>query len=179
MRWLALALAIGLAAVPAHADDGWSAFVAVASVLQSPRCLACHVPGDTPLQDGHLHTMNVKRGRDGRGSSVLRCTTCHQPQNSELPHAPPGAPDWRLPPPNQKMAWQGLGLTALCEALKDPARNGGRNLAQLEDHLRTDAIVGWGFAPGPGRQLPPLSRAQLLARFSEWTAAGAPCKESR
>ena len=157
--------------------QGWQAFEAIAGVLQSPRCVSCHVPGDAPLQgdDGHRHVMNVKRGSDGRGTPALRCRTCHQDANTEAPHAPPGAPDWRLPPPATRMAWQGLAPAAVCAALTDPARNGGRDLAALEAHLRDDAIVGWAFHPGPGRRPPPLSRAELLARFTEWKDAGGPC----
>ena len=158
-------------------ERGWQAFEDIAGVLQSPRCVSCHVPGDAPLQgdQGRRHNMNVKRGSDGRGTAALHCTACHQRENSELLHAPPGAPDWRLPPPAMRMAWQGLTPQALCETLKDPARNGGRDLAALEDHLRSDAIVAWGFHPGPGRQPPRLTQAELLARFVQWKDAGAPC----
>jgi hypothetical protein len=165
---------------PSTTERGWQAFTAVAAVLQSPRCVSCHVAGDVPLQgdQGHLHTMNVKRGADGRGTPVLRCTSCHQTENVETPHAPPGAPDWRLPPPAMRMAWQGLGAEALCVMLKDPARNGGRSLAALEAHLRDDALVAWGFRPGPGRQPPPVSQPELLARFASWKDAGAPCTAS-
>jgi hypothetical protein len=167
----------GAGAGPSKVERGWYAFTAVAAVLQGPRCVSCHVPGDQPLQgdDGHLHTMNVKRGAEGRGTPVLRCTSCHQAENVETPHAPPGAPDWRLPPPTMRMAWQGLGLAALCQALKDPAQNGGRSLAALEDHLRNDALVAWGFRPGLGRKPPSLSQPEFLARFVEWKDAGAPC----
>ncbi len=176
------AVACGAARAPAAERPpdparGWQAFLEVASVLQSPRCLGCHVPGDTPLQGDHgqVHAMNVKRGVDGRGTPALRCTACHQTESPEHPHAPPGAPDWRLPPPDMKMAWLGLHPDALCESLKDPARNGGKTLAAIEDHLRHDALVSWGFNPGPGRQPPRLSRADFVARFVEWTYAGAPC----
>jgi len=158
----------------------WQAFEAVAGVLQSPRCVSCHIPGDAPLQgdDGHRHAMNVKRGSDGRGTPALRCATCHQDANTPAEHAPPGAPDWRLPPPEARMAWQGLSNEALCVQLKDPARTGGRDLAGLEAHLRDDTIVGWSFQPGPGRTPPPLTRAELVARFTQWKDAGAPCAAS-
>ena len=174
---LAAASTLALPAVAAPADPAWQAFLDVALVLQSPRCLACHLAGDAPLQgdDSHRHLMNVKRGADGRGTLALRCTACHQAANSPVLHAPPGAPDWRMPPPGTPMAWQGLPPEALCQSLQDPARNGGRNLAALEEHLRKDAIVGWGFDPGPGRQPPPLSRGDLVARFVAWRTAGAPC----
>jgi hypothetical protein len=169
--------ACGAPQAPPSRDRGWRAFEAVAAVLQSPRCVNCHVPGESPLQgdDGRRHAMNVKRGSDGRGTPALRCTTCHQDANTEALHAPPGAPGWRLPPPTMRMAWQGLTPEAVCASLKDPARNGGRNLAALETHLRDDAIVAWSFRPGPGRQPPPLSQPELIARFVEWKDAGAPC----
>jgi len=85
-----------------------SAFRDVASVLASPRCLNCHIAGQSPLQgdDSRPHSMNVKRGADGRGSPAMRCTNCHQSTNSELAHAPPGAPDWRLPEAKTPLAWQ-------------------------------------------------------------------------
>src|SRR5262249_11182912 len=140
MKALALVLALASAA---QADEGWEAFRDVAAVLTSPRCIACHVPGDAPLQFDATrpHAMNVKRGADGRGTPALRCRTCHQDANLDVPHAPPGAADGRPPPPSKRMAWLGLALPALCETLKDPARNGGKDLAALEEHLRTDAIV--------------------------------------
>jgi len=169
-------VAIALGATVARAD-GWKAFEEVAAVLTGPRCISCHVPDDSPLQgdSGRPHNMNVKRGADGRGTPALRCTTCHQTENSELAHAPPGVPDWRLPPPKMRMAWLGLASDALCRTLKDPARNGGRSLAALEEHVRTDALVNWAWSPGPGRQPPPISHDAFVARFVEWEQAGAPC----
>ena len=144
-------------AVAARAD-GWRAFEEMASVLTGPRCINCHVPDDAPLQGDELrrHDMNVKRGGDGRGTPALHCSTCHQIENTDVAHAPPGAKDWRLPPPKSRMAWLGLTPSALCESLKDPARNGGRSLAALEEHLRNDAIVNWGVEPGAG---PPAAAA--------------------
>src|SRR5690348_15373494 len=45
------------------------AFLAAYRVLMHPRCMNCHPVGDAPLQgeDSHIHTMNVKRGKDGKG----------------------------------------------------------------------------------------------------------------
>jgi hypothetical protein len=74
-----------------------------------------------------------------------------------------------------RMAWQGLSPQAVCQALLDPARNGGRDVAALEDHLRNDPIVAWGFHPGPGRQPPPISHPALVAHFVTWKDAGTPC----
>ena len=157
---------------------GLSAFRDVASVLMSPRCLNCHIPGQSPLQgdDNRSHGMNVKRGADGRGSPAMRCTNCHQSSNSEFAHAPPGAPDWRLPAPDSPLAWQGLTTGQLCRAIKDPTKNGGRDLASLHEHVTSDPFVNWAWTPGPGRTAPPLSHQQFVDKFNEWAARGAPCE---
>ena len=155
------------------------AFAVVASVLSSPRCLNCHVPGDSPLQgdSGAPHNMNVKRGLDGRGTPAMRCTNCHQDENSEQLHAPPGRPDWRLPPPSMRMAWQGLSVGAICRALKDSATNGGKSPDQLIEHVRDDKIVNWGWNPGPGRSIPPVSHDEFVAQVKAWVQNGAVCPE--
>ena len=155
------------------------AFSVVASVLTSPRCLNCHVSGDSPLQgdSGTPHNMNVKRGADGRGTPAMRCTNCHQDQNSTTLHAPPGRPDWRLPPPDMRMAWQGLSLGEICQALKNPATNGGKSPQQLIEHVRDVHIVNWGWDPGPGRSIPPVSHDEFVAQVTAWVQTGAACPQ--
>lgn len=165
---------------PGGESDGVRAFRDVASVLTSPRCVNCHVPDDWPRQgdDHHRHTMLVMRGADGRGTPALRCGTCHQATNATVPHAPPGVEGWRLPPPATPMAWHGLSLTALCRDLRDPAKTGGRSVAQLVDHVSKDHLVHWAWEPGPGRSVPPLTHEQFVARFATWRDQGAPCPAS-
>jgi hypothetical protein len=154
------------------------AFRAVASVLTSPRCLNCHVPGDDPLQgdDNHPHTMNVQRGPDGKGVAPMRCSTCHQLQNATFEHGPPGAADWQLPPQKTPMAWKGLSIGGLCRALKDPAKNGNRSVQDLVPHMET-SLVRWAWSPGPGRTLPPLSHDEFVSRLQEWIGTGGACPE--
>jgi hypothetical protein len=164
----------------AQADKGLAsihAFASVASVLTSPRCLNCHIPGDSPLQGDQQtpHTMNVKRGSDGRGTPAMRCTNCHQEQNSREAHGPPGAPGWRLPPPSMRLAWQGLSVADICRAVKDPSRNGGKSLPQLIEHVRDDRFVNWAWNPGPHRSVPPLSHDDFVASVTEWIQTGAAC----
>jgi hypothetical protein len=158
-------------------DHSVRAFWAVASVLTSPRCLNCHVPDDGPLQgdDNHPHTMNVKRGPDGRGTPAMRCTNCHQDTNSQFLHAPPGRPDWRLPPPSMPLVWKGLSIAGICRSVKNPATNGGMSTAQLIEHVRDDPFVNWAWNPGPGRTQPPISHDEFVARFTEWVQTGAAC----
>lgn len=152
------------------------AFREVASVLTSPRCLNCHVPGDGPLQgdDDHAHLMNVKRGADGKGSAALRCFACHQSENAAVLHGPPGAADWQLPPPQTPMAWKGLSMGELCRTLRDPAKNGNRSLQDLIAHMDT-SLVRWAWNPGPGRTLPPLSHDEFVSHLKEWIGTGAAC----
>lgn len=169
--------AAGGAAAESGQAQSLRAFAVVASVLTSPRCLNCHVRGDSPLQgDSEApHNMNVKRGPDGRGTVAMRCMNCHQEENSPQVHAPPGRPDWRLPPPSMRMAWQGLTVGEMCRALKDPARNGGKSPAQLIEHVRDDRIVNWGWNPGPGRSTPPVSHDEFVAQVTAWIQTGAAC----
>ena len=161
-------------------EDGIRAFRDVSAVLTSPRCLNCHVSAGYPLQgdDNHVHIMKVARGTDGAGGSVaMRCLTCHQDANTPTPHAPPGAPGWRMPAAATPMAWQGLSTGGICRALKDPQTNGKRSLAELVKHVTSDKIVNWAWNPGPGRSLPPMPHEQFVDAVKLWAAAGAPCPE--
>ena len=183
---LGFALATALMAVwlPARAakqdaDASRAAFLQVYRVLTSPRCQNCHPAGDAPLQgdDSHVHLQNVKRGKDGRGVYGMRCDTCHQAKNLSGEHMPPGNPKWSLPLPEQKMVFVGRSPGELCRQLKDPQQNGGRSLAALLDHVANDDLVGWGWNPGDGRSLPPLSRVETAAQMKVWAESGAACPQ--
>jgi len=161
------------------ADASRAAFLQVYRVLTSPRCQNCHPAGDAPLQgdDSHVHLQNVKRGRDGRGVYGMRCDACHQTKNLSGEHMPPGNPKWSLPSPEQKMVFVGRSPGELCRQLEDPKQNGGRTLAALLDHVANDELVGWGWNPGDGRTLPPLSRVETAAQMKVWLEGGAACPE--
>jgi len=90
---------------------------------------------------------------------------------------PPGAIIWRLPPPKMPMVFQGKTPHELCEQLKDPARNGGKTLQQIIVHVTSDRLVGWGWNPGEGRSLPPLSREEFARDIRVWVEKGAACPE--
>ena len=105
----------------------------------------------------------------------MRCTNCHQDTNSQLLHAPPGRPDWRLPPPSMPLVWKGLSIAGICRSVKNPATNGGMTMAQLIEHVRDDPFVNWAWNPGPGRSLPPISHDEFVAWFTEWVQTGAAC----
>jgi len=167
-------------ASPPSATAGLAAFETVRSVLQHPRCQNCHPRGDTPLQgdDSHPHAQNVLRGPDGHGMVGERCTTCHGPNNppdSYGAHTPPGASTgWRMPKPEERLVFVGVAPGALCEQIKDPARNGGKDMAALRIHL-DDPLVTWGWTPGVGRAPIPVSREAFLSAWMTWANAGSPC----
>lgn len=162
--------------------EGIAAFSTVQQVMQHPRCQNCHIPGDQPLQHdaGLPHDMSVVRGPAGYGAPGLPCSTCHgieNPPESYGPDAPPGAPGWRLPPPDMKMVFIDLTPAELCETLKDPARNGHKDFAALLEHVAHDELVGWGWHPGGDRAPVPIPREELSAKMKIWLDAGAPCPE--
>jgi hypothetical protein len=75
------------------------------------------------------------------------------------------------------MAWQGRTLGEICRQIKDPARNGGKTLAQLVTHNRDDHLVGWGWRPGPGREPAPGSQALFGDLTQAWVQSGAQCPD--
>jgi hypothetical protein len=156
-----------------------AAFLQLYRVLTSPRCQNCHPAGDAPLQgdDSHVHLQNVTRGKDGHGVYGMRCDTCHQTTNLPGEHMPPGNPKWSLPSPEHKMVFVGRSPTQLCNQIKDPKQNGGRNLEALTDHIAKDDQVGWGWNPGEGRTLPPLTLPETIAQLKIWIDGGAACPE--
>jgi hypothetical protein len=149
-------------------------FVEMGKVLQHPRCVNCHPAGDRPLQTDAMrpHEPLVVRGADGHGAPGMRCETCHHAANYD-PARVPGHPQWHLAP--IEMAWEGKTLTEICEQIKDPARNGGKNLAELVHHLGEDSLVGWGWAPGAGRTPAPGTQKEFGALAKAWADAGAHC----
>jgi hypothetical protein len=158
---------------------GASAWTQIFAVLSHPRCANCHVDDDRPRWSGagtgqpRPHPMNVMGGQGGRGNPAMLCATCHGETNAPVAHGPPGAHDWHLAP--AAMVWFGKSSAEICAQVKDPRRNGGRTLQQVADHIRTDKLVAWGWAPGPGREPAPGSIEQTYRLMQDWIAAGAPC----
>jgi cytochrome c5 len=159
------------------ANAAQAAWMQVYRVLTSPRCQNCHPAGDAPLQgdDSHVHLQNVKRGKDGHGVYAMKCDTCHQERNLPGAHMPPGNPKWALPPAEHKMVFVGRSPAELCKQIKDPKQNGGRTLEQIFHHIADDDLVGWGWDPGEGRTLPPLSRTDTVAQLKIWMDGSAAC----
>jgi hypothetical protein len=152
-------------------------FREMGKVITHPRCANCH-PAEHPAQgnDRHLHMPLVSRGPDGHGEG-LPCASCHTAANVWVGGTRivtiPGHPKWGLAPAS--MAWQGKTLAEICAQLKDPTRNGGRTLAQIQDHMAHDDLVGWGWNPGAGRTPAPGTQAQLGELTQAWIDTGAVC----
>lgn len=149
-------------------------FAPIASVLRDPRCLNCHPVDDRPRQsdERRIHQMNVVRGPDNLGFVNMRCTACHRDSNNDATGVP-GAPNWHLAP--LSMGWQGLDDGALCSALLDTSKNGGKSLEEIVKHLRDDPLVLWGWAAGKGRNPVHMPHPEFIAHVEAWQNAGAPC----
>jgi hypothetical protein len=152
-------------------------FTEAAKVIMNPRCVNCHPAGDRPLQgnDSHPHIPHVRRGDGGMGVAGLRCNTCHQTQNVDYASLP-GHPAWHLAP--IEMAWHGRSLAEICAQIKDPERNGGKTLAELQQHMAEDSLVGWGWQPGAGREPAPGDQATFGELIAAWIDTGAHCPDA-
>jgi hypothetical protein len=87
------------------------------------------------------------RGEAGAGVPGASCAMCHTESNFTLHEAAtyqsiPGHPRWQLAP--LSMSWEGKTLGDICRQLKDTNRNGGRDLAALQEHIAKDDLVAWG-----------------------------------
>ena len=155
-------------------------FVEAAKVIMGPRCMNCHPAGEHPTQgnDMHEHWPPVFRGDSGGGVAGMPCGTCHTERNYTLHEGAayqsiPGHPRWGLAP--VEMAWQGKSVGDICRQIKDPARNGGRDLKLLHEHMASDDVVAWAWQPGEGRAPAPGTQAMLGALIQAWIDTGAQC----
>jgi hypothetical protein len=183
---LAVLAVVALAtATPVPAQDaGLDAWRKIHEVFSHPRCANCHVgPDHLPVWSGasygpkpRPHGMNISAGASRKGAETVLCSSCHTHHNSTVPHGAPGARSWELPP--VEMQWFGRSSAEICAQIKDPARNGGRTIAKVAEHIEHDALVHWGWAPGPGREPAPYSVTELVDYLKQWDAASAPCPTS-
>ena len=152
------------------------AFARMAPVLQHPRCLNCHSVTQHPTQgaEKNRHAFGVVRGDDDKGAAGLRCTSCHQSQNTAASRVP-GAQHWQLAP--LSMGWEGKSLRDLCRALVDQATNGGRDAAALAKHMKEDPLVQWAWSPGGLRVSPQVSQKEFHQLVDTWSESGAACPD--
>ena len=165
----------GVAAVETHSVPAVS-FDRLAPVFLHARCLNCH-QSEGPLRGeaSAPHYPPVTRGRWDEGTAALPCDSCHRESNSANTRVP-GAPHWKMAP--RSTAWDGLDAAGICEAIKDPAYNGRRDIDELVDHLETDKLVQWAWKPGRGREpVSAMSYDEFITLFRKWAKIGAPCPE--
>jgi hypothetical protein len=149
-------------------------FTEAAKVFTHPRCMNCHPAGDRPRQGDtrRLHQPPVTRGENGFGLPAMRCPICHQAANFDSAGVP-GGPGWHLAP--REMGWEGKTLGEICAQIKDPARNGGRSVADIVHHVGEDHLVGWAWAPGGDRRPAPGTQSEAGALLDAWAKTGAVC----
>jgi hypothetical protein len=161
------------AAIADPAARSVALFEEAGRVIRHPRCLNCHPRTDSPTQTDAMrpHSPWVMRGSDGRGTSTLRCSTCHRAANFD-PAGVPGNPKWQLAP--IEMAWQGKSLGDICRQLLDPARAHMGREALLQ-HMAEDELVGWAWHPGGGRTPAPGTQAEFGVLIAAWLETGGRC----
>ncbi len=148
-------------------------------VIAHPRCVNCHPATERPLQgnEGRPHQPPIFGAGTGMGSPSMPCTSCHGRDNFTLigtrVGSIPGHPKWQLAP--LEMAWEGKSLGYICRQIKDPARNGGKDLAALLEHMAHDDLVGWGWNPGAGRTPVPGTQESFGLLVKAWIDTGAEC----
>ncbi len=150
-------------------------------VIQHPRCVNCHPATERPLQgiDMHPHQPPVSRGPADIGMPGMMCGTCHGPANvkvvgqADTLKSIPGHPLWHVAP--IEMAWEGKSLGQICEQIKDSARNGGKTMDEIVEHMAHDSLVGWGWNPGEGREPVPGTQDVFGELIARWAADGAAC----
>jgi hypothetical protein len=155
-------------------------FQEIGKLIENPRCMNCHPAGDHPLQgnDQHEHMPRVWRG--GTGHLATNCFGCHTERNFTLHEVAsyqsiPGNSRWDVAP--LSMAWEGKSLGEICRQLKDVSRNGGRDLALLQEHVAKDELVGWAWSPGEGRDPVPGSQELAGQLVEAWIESGAECPQ--
>lgn len=171
-------------ATEAEGLDAWNRIFEVAS---HPRCSNCHVgESDRPMWSGpsygvpRPHGMNIRAGDSRMGVEYVPCQTCHTTKDEDwenanaMPHAAPRvAMFWQLAP--VEADWFGRSSIEICEQLRDPDLNGGRDMLALAEHLDHDLILHWAWNPGGGREPAPYSLQEHVDDILVWGVAGMPC----
>ena len=165
-------------------EDGLQAWARIYEVASHPRCSNCHVGADNrPMWSGpsygnaRPHGMNINAGDSRIGAETILCSTCHVERDglNDVPHAAPQvAMAWQLAPVEAE--WFGKSSVEICNQLRDPERNGGRDHLDLASHLDHDLILHWALNPGGGREPAPYSLQDHVNDVLTWGVAGFPCK---
>lgn len=167
-------------------EQGLEAWARIYEVTSHPRCANCHVGASgIPMWSGptygrtRSHGMNIRAGDSRMGAETIPCQTCHLSRESGVNDQPHMAPQvnavWMLPP--AEADWFGKSSAELCEQLRDPDRNGGRDFRAIASHLDHDVILHWAWNPGGGREAAPYSLQDHVNDVLEWGVGGMPCPD--
>ena len=164
--------------------QGLEAWARIYEVTSHPRCSNCHVgPDNIPMWSGpsygraRPHGMRINAGESRIGAEYVLCSTCHAQRDglNDVPHAAPQvAMNWQLAPVEAE--WFGKSSVEICNQLRDPDRNGGRDHLDLASHLDHDLILHWAWSPGGGREPAPYSLQSHVNDVLAWGVAGFPCE---
>ncbi|MEJ8561873.1 hypothetical protein QTO30_12055 [Yoonia sp. GPGPB17] len=162
---------------------GLEAWSRVYEVTSHPRCANCHVGADNiPMWSGpsygeaRPHGMNINAGDSRIGMEYVQCSACHayREASNDIPHAAPQvAMNWQLAPVEAE--WFGKSSVEICNQLRDPERNGGRDFREIASHLDHDLILHWAWSPGGTREPAPYSLQEHVNDILAWGVAGYPC----
>ena len=166
---------------------GLEAWGRIYEVTSHPRCSNCHVGADNrPMWSGptygrtRKHGMNINAGESRIGAETVLCSACHAYREglNDTPHAAPQvAMNWQLAPVEAE--WFGKSSVEICNQLRDPERNGGRDMLALASHLDHDLILHWAWNPGGGREPAPYSLQEHVNDILAWGVAGFPCENDQ
>jgi hypothetical protein len=166
--------------IPDQAARSVALFIEASKVIEHPRCMNCHPVTRKPVQgdDMHPHVPPITSPAATHAAGVP-CGSCHgkdnRPTGSAGIRSVPGAEHWALAP--QSMGWQTLTTGQICEQIKDPARNGNRDLQKIITHMTEDHLVGWAWHPGLGRTAAPGTQQRFGSLIAAWVETGAHCPQ--
>lgn len=166
-------------------EQGLAAWSRIFEVTSHPRCANCHTgESDRPMWSGpsygraRPHGMNIRAGVSRIGAETVLCQTCHSTTEyaQDIAHgAPRVGTSWQLAP--VEAHWFGQKSPQICQQLRNPETNGGRDFKQLAQHLNHDLILHWAWSPGPGREPAPYSLTEHVHDIVAWGVAGMPCPD--
>ena len=149
---------------------------------QHPRCQNCH-PGRRRAAAGRRRPgpPPERAARpDGHGRLGAECATCHgpgEPPDSYGAAQPRrGARRWRMPQPDEKTGLRrALARRRCAQQIKDPARNGGKDMAALAQHVDSDrSCSGAGTRASAARRSRCRTPSSSRRSSPGWTPAALP-----
>ena len=153
----------GAGRIRIHRRQGWRSrvmFNEIAKVLTHPRCMNCHPAGEIRCRARTVTNICRRRGAKTslqvRSAPPARLVTTTRTSQSPRPPPTKASPAIRAGASRRcRWLWQGKSIGDICRQVKDVSRNGGRDLALLQEHIAKDDLVAWGSNPGPGREPAP------------------------